>query len=1049
MKTLIRTLTLSVLVALGLNSPLYHASAAAVSLPYYDAFGYSEGNLFSVASGVWDAGGSAGSEITVSSAAALTAPSGFPASSGKGVRWASSGTARRAVVQFTSVPNTDGNTVYASFLVNVVSGPSSKLIACLNDSTSSTTSPQLGIFLNGSVIGIGKHATSAAVTASLAAGTHLVVVRYTFQSGNDRADLWVDPSSGDYGAVTAPGSLGNTTGSSDPSALAYFQIDTPSGAGPSLYLDEVRIGTTWADVVPSGGPLVGQKLGFTTQPAGTAPSTTMSPVVVQVQASDGVSVASNGVPITLTLSSGSGALGGTTTRSTDASGKATFDDLSIDTAGTGKQLTATASGIGAGLVSAVSSTFTIATPVVAAKLAFTTQPADTLVNATINTVVVQVEDVNGVAVSSNGVPVTLALSSGSGTLSGTTTRNTDAGGQATFNDLSIDTVGTGKQLTAGASGIGTGLADATSSSFSITAPPVGGLATTSERMTGAGFVMGGVNDAPNVFCQVLGAIEVNAASNDWIIVSYQNFDGTGHITFTNPVSPAMPKAFYRLRTGDTTTKTVPPSIGIPPASQIVSPGATATFTVTAVGPLLQYLWYFNGNPIPGATGASITITNAQAGNVGGYSVAVANPAGNVTSATVTLGVGNVAPAIATEPQDETVTAGGTAIFTVGATGTTPLSYQWYYNTNTLLTGKTNAQITLTGVSTNDAGTYSVHVSNTYGNAPSTNATLTVNAVPTGLPATNMVGFAAATGVTGGAGGSVVTASDYASLRAYCRQAGRLIIHVQGALTPNESYCYVDQPNKTIIGDGTNAAILGDLRLNATNIIVQNIYFSATSANSDGITIDNSSSHGTGQYIWVDHCTFYNCTDGSLDVTKGADYVTVSWCKFSYAYVAPGVVNHEFVNLIASSDSDSGSYHVTFHHNWYGDYCRERMPSVRFGRVHCFNNYYSCAGNNYCVRTRINAEVLVENNYYLGVQNPWERFVTSGSPGLLHASGNITNNCPFVNGWVSGAVVIPGTDTLTDPSLTTNIYAYTLDEASGVPYYVTTYAGSGKYPYVAP
>jgi pectate lyase len=1021
--------------------------AAVQTLPFTDHFTYGNGNLSTVAAGVWDAGGSAGPELVVTNTAALTAPADFPAASGNGVKWTPSGTARRSIVQFGAVSS---GTLYASFLVNVGTAPgSSRLAAYFDSSTSQPSSPQLGFFVGNGSFGIAKRGGSPATSVSVGGGTHLVVVRYTFTgTSSDQVDLWVDPASSTYGAGTAPASSGSASGGSNPSSLPYFGLYTSSGSSgnPYLYLDEVRIGTTWADVVPSGGPPVGQKLGFTTQPVNAAPSAIMNPVVVQVQTAGGASVNSNGVPITLTLSSGSGTLSGTTTRDTDTSGQATFDDLSIDTAGTGKQLTASASGIGAGLTSAVSSNFAIVAPVVAAKLAFTTQPADALVNATMNAVVVQVQDTNGVAVSSNGVPVTLTLSSGSGTLNGTTTQNTDASGQATFNDLSIDTAGTGKQLTASASGIGAGLASATSSSFSITAPPSGGLAVTSEQMNAAGFVMSGANDTPNVFCQVLGAIDVDAASNDWIIVSYQNFDGTGHITFTNPVSPAMPKAFYRLRTGDTTTKTQPPSIGIPPASQIVSPGANATFPVTAVGPLLQYLWYFNGNPIPGATGTTLVISNAGPANIGNYYVVIANPAGNVTSATATLGVGNVGPAITSQPQDQTVTAGGTAIFTVGATGTSPLSYQWYYNTNTPLTGKTGAQLTLNGVSTNDAGKYSVRVSNAYGDATSTNATLTVNAVPTALPDTNMVGWAAYAGVTGGAGGSEVTASDYTAFRNYCRQAGSLIIHVQGTLTANESYTYITEPNKTIIGDGTNASLIGDLRMNVTNVIVQNLYFH-NSAN-DGITVDNGS-HGTGKNIWVDHCTFYDCGDGSLDITKGGDYVTVSWCKFYYAAVPPGVVNHEFVNLIASSDSDNLSqYHVTFHHNWYGDYCRERMPSVRFGRVHCFNNYYNCAGNNYCVRTRIGAEVLVENNYFLGVQNPWEKYVKTAATGLLRATGNITNNCTWSSTWYSDVVLIPGTDTL-GPDLNPPPYGYTLDTASDVPYYVTTYAGSGKYPYVAP
>src|SRR5206468_2483656 len=125
--------------------------------------------------------------------AALTAPSGLLASSAKGVHWASSGTARRAGVQFTAIST---NSIYVSFLVNVQVAPSGpKLMAFLESSSSSTTSPQLGIFVDaGPKIGIGKKASSPTVeSATLAAGTHFVVVRYTFVTGgNDTADLWVD-----------------------------------------------------------------------------------------------------------------------------------------------------------------------------------------------------------------------------------------------------------------------------------------------------------------------------------------------------------------------------------------------------------------------------------------------------------------------------------------------------------------------------------------------------------------------------------------------------------------------------------------------------------------------------------------------------------------------------------------------------------------------------------------------------------------------------------------------------------------------------------------
>lgn len=231
---------------------LQNAPAAVQTLPFTDHFNYPQGNLLTVASGVWDAGGNTGSEITVQTNAALSGPSGFPAASGNGVKWTPSGTARRNIMQFSS--RTSGE-VYVSLLLNNVSAPSgSRLIAYLENTTSSLSSPALGIFLNGSTLGIGKHASTPAVTTTIGSGTHVVVVRYTFLAGDDQADLWVDPTNTSYSAASPPPSLGSTTGSSDPANIEYFAFNGTSPSGPVLYYDEVRISTNWADVVPGTPP---------------------------------------------------------------------------------------------------------------------------------------------------------------------------------------------------------------------------------------------------------------------------------------------------------------------------------------------------------------------------------------------------------------------------------------------------------------------------------------------------------------------------------------------------------------------------------------------------------------------------------------------------------------------------------------------------------------------------------------------------------------------------------------------------------------------------
>jgi hypothetical protein len=91
--------------------------------------------------------------------------------------------------------------------------------------------------------------------------------------------------------------------------------------------------------------------------------------------------------------------------------------------------------------------------------------------------------------------------------------------------------------------------------------------------------------------------------------------------------------------------------------------------------------------------------------------------------------GSVAPTITTQPSDQTVTEGQTATFTVVATGTAPLSYQWQKGA-TNISGATSANYTTPATVLGDSGsTYRVVVSNSVGNATSNSATLTVNPAP--------------------------------------------------------------------------------------------------------------------------------------------------------------------------------------------------------------------------------------------------------------------------------------------------------------------------------
>ena len=86
-----------------------------------------------------------------------------------------------------------------------------------------------------------------------------------------------------------------------------------------------------------------------------------------------------------------------------------------------------------------------------------------------------------------------------------------------------------------------------------------------------------------------------------------------------------------------------------------------------------------------------------------------------------------APTITTHPSSQTVSAGGSATFTVAASGTPPLSYQWQRN-GVDITGATSASYTLSGVTTADSGAnFRARVTNSAGSVTSNQATLTVTA----------------------------------------------------------------------------------------------------------------------------------------------------------------------------------------------------------------------------------------------------------------------------------------------------------------------------------
>ncbi len=286
--------------------------------------------------------------------------------------------------------------------------------------------------------------------------------------------------------ASGTGSLSGTLTKGSSSGVATFSNLSINITGPKTLRATSGSLTAAISNEFSIQPGPGKTLVFVQQPTNTAAGSPLSPpLAVQVRDSLGNDVTAAGVTISVSISSGTGVLSGTTTRPTSLSGLASFNDLSINLAGS-KTLSATAPG----LATAASAVFTI-TSGPAARLAFVQQPMMTRAGAFIvPAITVQVKDALGNSVRTAGISTSLALTSGTGNLTGTIPQLTDASGIATFSNLTINLTGT-KQLTAS----GAGLASALSDTFAITAAAAGKLVFTTSPSGGTAGIPFGVQPA--------------------------------------------------------------------------------------------------------------------------------------------------------------------------------------------------------------------------------------------------------------------------------------------------------------------------------------------------------------------------------------------------------------------------------------------------------------------------------------------------------------------------------------------------------------------------
>ena len=268
---------------------------------------------------------------------------------------------------------------------------------------------------------------------------------------------------------------------------------------------------------------------------------------------------------------------------------------------------------------------------------------------------------------------------------------------------------------------------------------------------------------------------------------------------------------------------------------------------------------------------------------------------------------------------------------------------------------------------------------------------------------------------------------------------------------------VHVPSNTSIIGMDNAKLKGvNLVLDSDNVIIRNIqfespydYFPSWDPN-DGPEGNWNSQYDSisikgGTHIWIDHSSFqdgpetvekyfgrkYEHRDGLVDITNEADYITISYSTFE---------NHNKTMLIGSSDSkisDEGKLHVTLHHNYFHNVV-QRLPRVRFGQVHVYNNYFASDTTNgeyayaYALGVGKNSQIYAENNVADIAGKDYTSFVK------VFGGKQLTT----VNNMFNGQIIDTFNDTLTPVDWKPELFT-TIDPVNEVKENVLHNAGADK------
>ena len=303
------------------------------------------------------------------------------------------------------------------------------------------------------------------------------------------------------------------------------------------------------------------------------------------------------------------------------------------------------------------------------------------------------------------------------------------------------------------------------------------------------------------------------------------------------------------------------------------------------------------------------------------------------------------------------------------------------------------------------------------------ATLATSTFAVTAPDYPMAGFATQNGgTTGGKGYSEVTVSNVSDLKSYAK-AGNKIIYVKpgtymGPIEVGSNVTIYGYQGAIIAQPSTGSA----MKLSGSkNVIIRNLVFKGVGAHDDDdedcLQVNHESSN-----VWIDHVDIYDGHDGNLDITNASDYVTISWTKFSYTSASTG---HQFSNLIGNSKTkttDRGHLNVTIHHSWWADGVKERMPRVRFGKVHVANNLFDSKDASHCVRAAIEANIRIEKNVFIGVKKDLDLYTDDGAITAAQMISNYEENVKTQQAGMGTAFTPSYSMGLTDVSTQAKAYA---------------------------